>query len=150
MEPKKYLRERADLDGLTDAAADIARAVCDGATNGEIAAARGTSIHTVANQIATLMRKLGVSSRVELAVKLASPSADEAEVTAASALTSRENRICLLVSKGNRDKEIAHTLGVSTASVSAGIHRARKKLRVRTRVELATIWSRPARMRAHP
>jgi DNA-binding NarL/FixJ family response regulator len=38
-----------------------------GRSNADIAAARGTSTHTVANQIARLFRKLGVGSRAELA-----------------------------------------------------------------------------------
>lgn len=38
-----------------------------GLSNAEIAASRGTSTHTVANQVARVFRKLGVGSRAELA-----------------------------------------------------------------------------------
>jgi len=51
---------------LTDAEAEIAAAIRQGRSNADIASARGTSVRTVANQVAGLFRKLGVSSRVEL------------------------------------------------------------------------------------
>lgn len=38
----------------------------DGQSNAEIAARRGRSARTVANQVAAVLRKLGVSSRIEL------------------------------------------------------------------------------------
>ncbi len=38
----------------------------EGRANGEIAAMRGTAVRTVANQVASLMGKLGVASRAEL------------------------------------------------------------------------------------
>jgi DNA-binding NarL/FixJ family response regulator len=53
---------------LTEAERDIALAVSHGLSNAQIASARGSSPRTIANQMAAIMRKLGVSSRVELAV----------------------------------------------------------------------------------
>ncbi len=53
---------------LTAAEADVVAYVLAGRSNAEIAAARGTSTRTVANQIASLFRKLGVTSRLELVV----------------------------------------------------------------------------------
>src|SRR4051812_22557203 len=51
------------------------RAVCEliasGASNAEIARARKTSARTVANQLASAFRKLGVSSRFELIARFA-------------------------------------------------------------------------------
>lgn len=52
---------------LTSAEEQVARAVMAGATNAEIAAARGRSVNTVAKQVASVFRKLGVRSRIELA-----------------------------------------------------------------------------------
>ena len=49
----------------------VAALIARGLGNGEIARQRGTSVRTVANQVAALFRKLGVSSRVELAARLA-------------------------------------------------------------------------------
>src|SRR5437868_11224901 len=51
---------------LTPAERDVLARVVAGASNAEIAKARGTSIRTVANQIASLLRKLGASSRFDL------------------------------------------------------------------------------------
>jgi DNA-binding CsgD family transcriptional regulator len=51
---------------------EVALAVIDGRTNAQIAAARKTSLRTVANQIVAMYRKLGVHSRSELVVALTS------------------------------------------------------------------------------
>lgn len=55
---------------LTEAEQDIAAAVFQGATNQEIATARGVNIKTVAKQLEAIYRKLRVSSRVELVLRL--------------------------------------------------------------------------------
>ena len=52
---------------LTGAERDVALAITRGLSNAEIGAQRGVSTRTVANQVAALLRKCGVSSRVELA-----------------------------------------------------------------------------------
>lgn len=52
---------------LGDAEREVAAMAARGLSNREIARARGTSERTVANQLSTIFRKLGVSSRVELA-----------------------------------------------------------------------------------
>jgi DNA-binding NarL/FixJ family response regulator len=51
---------------LTDAEHCIASALLAGKSNAEIARARGTTARTIANQIASLFRKLGVQSRAQL------------------------------------------------------------------------------------
>jgi len=56
---------------LTRAEADIVRAVLRGASNAEIAGVRGRSVRTVANQIASMFRKLNVGSRSELYARAA-------------------------------------------------------------------------------
>lgn len=55
------------LAGLTAAEREVARLAMRGASNAEIAAARGTSARTVANQMQRVLRAFGVSSRAELA-----------------------------------------------------------------------------------
>jgi DNA-binding NarL/FixJ family response regulator len=60
-------RERASL---TDAEEGVARLAAAGASNAGIALARQTSPRTVANQLASIFRKLGVASRVELALRM--------------------------------------------------------------------------------
>ncbi len=57
---------------LTAAEREIALAVVGGATNEEIASLRASSARTVAHQVASIYAKMGVSSRAELASKLAS------------------------------------------------------------------------------
>ena len=48
--------------------AEVARLVADGLTNREIALVLGTSPHTVRNQLSRIFERLGVSSRLELAM----------------------------------------------------------------------------------
>lgn len=55
------------INTLSEAEGEIARAVIAGQSNGQIAAARGRSARTIANQLASIYRKLGVGSRAELA-----------------------------------------------------------------------------------
>lgn len=55
---------------LPAAERDVARLVARGLSNREIAAIRGTSTRTVANQVAAIMKKLGAASRVAIAARL--------------------------------------------------------------------------------
>jgi DNA-binding CsgD family transcriptional regulator len=59
------------LDALTGIERDLVMAMLTGASNQDVATRRGVSIRTVANQVAKVFRKLGASSRRELAAKLA-------------------------------------------------------------------------------
>ncbi len=54
---------------LTPAERDVASALLRGLSNDAIAVHRGSAPRTVANQIASLYRKLGVRSRAELAAR---------------------------------------------------------------------------------
>jgi DNA-binding NarL/FixJ family response regulator len=63
------LREAA---GLTAAEAEVAALAARGHSNLEIANKRGTSARTVANQMASILRKLEVPSRRQLSVRFAS------------------------------------------------------------------------------
>jgi DNA-binding NarL/FixJ family response regulator len=56
--------------GLTSAERDVALAVARGLSNAQIGAERQASPRTIANQVAAIMRKLGVSSRAELAARV--------------------------------------------------------------------------------
>jgi DNA-binding NarL/FixJ family response regulator len=64
--------EGQTVEGLTRAERAVARGVLSGWSNAEIARRRRSSPRTVANQLASIYRKLGVSSRAELAMRLAS------------------------------------------------------------------------------
>jgi DNA-binding CsgD family transcriptional regulator len=56
---------------VSEAEAETIALAMESLTNAEIAAARGVSVSTVANQLASAFRKLGVSSRFELKYRLA-------------------------------------------------------------------------------
>ena len=58
--------ERSLLEALSSAEREVLLAVDAGKSNAEIAALRQTSSRTVANQLASIYQKLGVSSRHEL------------------------------------------------------------------------------------
>lgn len=51
---------------LTPVERDIVQSIAAGRSNAEIARLRGTSVRTVANQVATLRAKFGVASRYAL------------------------------------------------------------------------------------
>lgn len=53
---------------LTDTEAVIARDVLSGLSNADIARKRGTAVRTIANQVASIYRKLEVRSRLELSL----------------------------------------------------------------------------------
>jgi len=55
-----------DAIDLSPAESDVARHILAGRSNSEIAKLRGCSTRTVANQVASLFRKLGIRSRLEL------------------------------------------------------------------------------------
>lgn len=57
---------RPELPDLTKAEREVVALVCEGYANGEVAKRRGTSVHTVCNQLAAVFDKVGVKSRVEL------------------------------------------------------------------------------------
>ena len=54
---------------LTVAEQEVARSVLAGQSAAEIAAARATTVRTVANQVQSVYQKLGIGSRVELAAR---------------------------------------------------------------------------------
>lgn len=58
--------ERPAAPALTDAERDVLARIAAGASNEAIARARKSSPRTVANQVASLLRKLGAASRYEL------------------------------------------------------------------------------------
>lgn len=67
-----YRDRTADaLASLTRTERQIARAVLDGQSQREIALERGVSERTIASQVASIYRKLGISGRRELTAKLA-------------------------------------------------------------------------------
>jgi DNA-binding CsgD family transcriptional regulator len=66
--PAHHGLDRSTVAGarLTAAERAVTRALVTGRSNAEIAALRGVSVRTVANQLASIYEKLGVGSRLEL------------------------------------------------------------------------------------
>jgi DNA-binding NarL/FixJ family response regulator len=127
---------------LTHAETEVVRAALTGATNSEVAAKRQTSLRTVANQLASAYRKLGVCSRSELAVRIAAAGLRHQGRRIAGvlrALTPRERAVARLVATGQSGKVIAYELGVAESTVSSILGSMRRKLGVRSRVELFSL-----------
>lgn len=62
---------RLDRFRLTPAEVEVLEGIAAGKANAEIARSRGTSSRTIANQAASLFRKVGVFSRHELVSRIA-------------------------------------------------------------------------------
>jgi DNA-binding CsgD family transcriptional regulator len=66
--------ERAELGlarTLSDAEINVVALIAEGRTYAEVARERGASVRTVANQLSSVYRKLGISGRLELLCFLA-------------------------------------------------------------------------------
>lgn len=64
-------------EALSVAEQEVALGVYAGLSNAEIASARGVSPHTIARQLESMYRKLGVNSRFELVLRLRGGSVDD-------------------------------------------------------------------------
>ncbi len=64
-----------DAPNLTPAERDVGRLLLEGCSDAEVASVRKTSVRTVGKQVASLYRKLGISSRRELWARARSPRA---------------------------------------------------------------------------
>src|SRR5438874_2052108 len=102
------------LVGLTPAETDVIQALLRGWSLSRIAELRARSPRTIANRIHSAYRKLGVQSRLELAVRFAC-SGQSIDWTL---LDEREQRVIALRARALAIKCIAFELGLSTASVS--------------------------------
>lgn len=60
---------KADVGQLTAAEREVMALILADLSNAEVARRRGTSVRTVANQLQSLFRKLGVNSRAELSAR---------------------------------------------------------------------------------
>jgi DNA-binding CsgD family transcriptional regulator len=109
---------------LTRAELETLELAGQGLTNERLAAVRGVSLGTVANQLTVAYRKLGVGGRRELRARLRTPPAPVPPVP----LTAREREILSRAERGESNKIIAFSLGVSISTVSTILTRARRKM----------------------
>ncbi len=68
------LRLTVKWAGLTTSELEVLEAILAGLSNSEIARQRGTNVRTIANQAASIYRKLRVQSRLQLRAVLAAAS----------------------------------------------------------------------------
>jgi DNA-binding NarL/FixJ family response regulator len=54
---------------LSECESKVLELLLRGMSNAEIAKARGTSVHTIGNQVSSILRKVGVGSRYELVAR---------------------------------------------------------------------------------
>ncbi len=140
---------------LTATELKVARAAMAGASNAEIARQRGCSARTVANQLASAYRKLGVTSRLELVVVLTAVTSEAAANDAAQPDPPNEHAVSVPISviewevlerraTGDRLKTIAYDCGLSISSVSRLTKSGMRKLGVSAPTQL---WSAVERSR---
>jgi DNA-binding NarL/FixJ family response regulator len=133
-------------DGLSPAELEVALFVVEGFSNREIALRRGVSVRTVANQVAAILRKCQVRSRVELMARFARADEDRrlaAEVRrdALRHLAARERIVVERAATGEPNKCIAHDLGVQASTVSTTLTAALRKLGLPSRRALVRTWN---------
>ena len=134
---------------LTRAERDVLARIATGASNAEIASARGVSVRTVANQVARLFKKLNATSRYELIQWTALAHSEAAVVERESmsvvarspaadwrSLTADERDVVWRFAQALPYKNIAYELDLAIGTVVGRLRRAMRKLRVSSRVEL--------------
>lgn len=102
-----------------------------GLSNDQIARERGCSSRTVANQLASVYRKLRLSGRRELRAWSLASAPNEARrlhrELDESRLTARERQVLAYVELGHSNKLIAATLGLAVSTISSLLSKARRK-----------------------
>jgi DNA-binding CsgD family transcriptional regulator len=143
---------------LTRIERDVCRLILTGASNREIARQRGTAVRTVANQVASILKKTGAGSRAQLPLALVARSctnemgsvpeplgngnAQSAPRPAFVAVLSvRERQALRCMTLGHSTKEAASALGISATTVTLHLWSARRKLGIKSRVELVSLMS---------
>lgn len=120
---------------LTAAESDVLARIACGASNARIAADRGVSVRTVANQVAHLFKKLGASSRYEL-MRLVVVRRDHDVDVELGELTGEEREVVRRIAMAMPLKLIAYDLNVAVGTVAGRLRRAMRKLRASSRIEL--------------
>lgn len=69
--------EQSSSSPLAPGEREVLRLLLAGLSNTEIASARGTSVRTIANQVASLLKKLGARSRFELIGRMAAAAKEQ-------------------------------------------------------------------------
>ena len=126
---------------MTPSELHVARLAAAGLSNADIARVRGSSVRTVANQMASVLRQLGVASRRALAT-LADftrdlPSASDADWRT---LSGRERDVLEMVTAGTPQKVIALELGLAPSTICEALRSTRERLGFGTFADLARAY----------
>jgi DNA-binding NarL/FixJ family response regulator len=147
-------RGPAWASALSPTEMEVASDAVAGLSNAAIARKRGRSPRTVANQLQSIYRKLGVSSRAEMTAYLFSvgrtstgepphaASDHGVSLRRASTLSERERTIARLAACGKPNKLIAYELGLAQSTVATHLSAALRKLGLASRVEIIRLGSR--------
>jgi DNA-binding CsgD family transcriptional regulator len=156
--------------GLSRVERALVEGLLRGRRNADLARERGTSRHTIANQLSILYRRLGVGSRAEVVALVSGRGAAGDLATWAlvstfvgarsrtvvlhrpapprDRLTARECEVATRVASGQSNKAVAIDLGIAGATVAVHLTRAARKLGVASRAELILLVSALAERRA--
>jgi DNA-binding CsgD family transcriptional regulator len=123
------------LRALTPRERQVALAVAAGASNRQVATALSMAPRTVECHLAHIYTKLGIASRVQLAVVLGTPSTGIIGSTWSS-LTTMEREVAVLVGAGMSNRLAAKLLHLSPKTVEFYLGRIYRKLRITSRCQL--------------
>jgi len=118
----------APLASLTPAEAEVARLAGAGAQNWQIARARQVSTRTVANQMSSVLGKLGMRSRTGLALIPELAVTEQGRRVQLTELPGTERSILEHAFQGLPQKEIAIQCGLAPSTVSRTMRAARERL----------------------
>ena len=123
------------LRALTPRERQVAVAVAAGASNRQVATALSLAPRTVECHLAHIYMKLGIGSRVQLAVTMGIGSTDSIGSTWSS-LTATEQDVAALVGGGMSNRAAAAQLCLSPKTVEYYLGRVYRKLRIASRCQL--------------
>jgi DNA-binding CsgD family transcriptional regulator len=121
---------------LTAAELHVARCAAEGLSNRAIALRRGSSARTVANQMASILRKLAVGSRAALASIPSGPP----PYLDVRCISPREARIVALVARGASQKVVAIELRLGLSTVSTALRQVRERFGLHSNAELSRAY----------
>ncbi len=140
----------AEAPRLTAAEQHVLTLMLDGCDNQTIATERGTSARTIANQVSSLLRKFKLCSRAELAARasgflradiLRDWQVRAGAIAAGLAQVTPRQRLALsLRARGHSIKFISFELGIAMSTVSAELKLTRRKLDIRSSLELCAVF----------
>lgn len=128
---------------LTKTEQEVEVAILAGKTSREIAAERGRSHFTIVNQVCSVLRKRGVSSRAELAARR-NALFGFVDVTRFG-LEGRLRAVAERVAMGAGNRTIARELGVSVSTAALAVSAIKQQLGVRSRTALVVMLRSPTK-----